>query len=311
MVLACLLGLAAPAGSAQTSAPAASEGQWVGLISFRGTTAQTDQVFRGGFSFTSAGGEVEGTFQWGGGVTQIGGVVSGPATMPRFDLTSVVSNRVDIPDVSGGGEVLLTASTCERLEGTGVNIDVEMMGRASVSEMVWWAVRGEATSDPAAFFEAVEALQLQVGDLIDSLDLGAAIADGGIEGRIEPMLAEAERLAAAMDRSEGCGLEFYRAVIAAEVARLVDYLLANPDLDAFTVGQVLLTAVRAGVIGSGADAAGAELETAAQALLAKRIASAAAAENTVELEIWSLIAEDMGWEDLANDALLALVRIGS
>ncbi|MDR9451166.1 MAG: hypothetical protein RI637_08115, partial [Acidimicrobiia bacterium] len=102
VALACLLALVVPAASAQTPELRAAEGEWVGFISFRGTTAQTDQSFRGGFEFASAGGEVEGTFQWGGGVTQIGGVVSGPDTIPRFDLTSVMSNGVDIPDVTGG-----------------------------------------------------------------------------------------------------------------------------------------------------------------------------------------------------------------
>jgi hypothetical protein len=309
--LAVLLALAVPAASAQTPELRAAEGDWVGYISFRGTTAQTDQTPRGGFEFTSAGAEVEGTFHWGAGVTQIGGVVSGPDTMPRFDLTTVVSNGVDIPDVTGGGEILFTAASCERLEGTGVNIDVEMMGAAEISEIVWWAVRGEAASDPAAFFEAFEALQVKVGDLLKSLEGGAVIAGGGIGGQIEPLLAEAETLAAQLSRAEGCGLEFYRSVIAAEVQRLVDYILANPDVDVFTLGQVLLAAVRAGVIGSGSAADSAGLEGAAQSLLADRIAAAADAEDVVELEVLSWMAEDLGWEDLAYDAIVALVRIGS
>lgn len=72
-------------------------------------------------------------------------------------------------------------------------------------------------------------------------------------------------------------------MIAAEVLRLVDYILANPDVDVFTLGQVLLVAVRAGVIGSGSDGASADIEVAAQALLSERIAAAAEAEDVVEL----------------------------
>ena len=304
-----LLTLTVPA-SAQTSELRAAEGEWVGFISFRGVTAQSDLRFRGNFEFASTGGEVEGTFQWGAGVTQIGGVVSGSDTRPRFDLTSVVSNGVDIPDVSGGGGILLTAATCERLEGTGVDIDVEMMGRADIGEIVWWAVRGEASSDPAAFFEALEDLQDEVSALLDSLDAGAVIAGGGIVGRLEPLLAEAESLAARLDRTESCGLEFYRSIVADEVARLLEYVLDNPEVDVFTLAQVLLAALRAGVFGAGAESADAGLEAAAQGLVADRIASAEAAENVVELEILSLVAEDLGWEDLATEAVLALIRIG-
>ena len=311
VALACLLALVAPGASAQTPEATAAEGDWVGFISFRGSTGQTDQSFRGGFEFSSRAGAVAGTFQWGGGTTQIGGVVSGPDTMPRFDLTSVVSNGQSISDVSGGGEVMFTAASCERLEGTGVNIDVELMGRADISEIVWWAVRGEAASDPAAFFEAFEALQVKVGDLLKALEAGAVIAGGGIVGQLEPLLLEAETLAAKLGRSDGCGLELYRSVIAAEVQRIVDYILSNPDVDVFTLGQVLLSALRAGVIGSATEPVDGGIDAAAQGLLAARIAAAAEAENVAELEILSLIAEDMGWEDLAYDAIIALVRIGS
>lgn len=309
--LACLVALIVPTASAQTSELRAVEGDWNGSISFVGATAQTVQPFRGGFEFTSAGGQVEGTFNWGGGVTQIEGVVAGPDTMPRFNLTSVVSNGVAISDVAGGGEIMLTAATCERLEGTGVNIDVETMGRAEIGAIVWWAIRGEAASDPAAFFEAFEALQIKVGDLLKSFDAGAVIAGGGIVGQIEPLLTEAETLAAELGRTDGCGLEFYRSVIAAEVGRLLDFVLNNPDVNAFTLGQVFLMAVRAGVFGSGGETASADVEVAAHGLLAERIAAAIEAGNNSELEVLGLIAEDMGWIDLADEALFALVRIGS
>ncbi len=307
--LACLLAMLAPAAAAQTSELRAGEGEWVGFISFRGEAGRVDQMFRGGFEFNSAGGALDGDFQWGGGVVQIGGVVNGPDTMPRFDLTSVVSNGEAVPDVSGGGEIQLTAASCERLEGTGVNIDVAIMGRAEISQIVWWAVRGNAASDPAAFFTAFEALQIKVGDLLKALDGTAVITGGGIIGQLEPLLTEAETLAARLARAEGCGLEFYRSVIAAEVGRLLEFVLTNPEVDVFTLGQVFLSALRAGVFGSGSEATG-SLESAAQGLLAERIAAAGAAEDVIELEILGLIAEDMGWADQANDALAALARIG-
>lgn len=309
IALAVVMTMLAPAASAQNDGMRAAEGEWVGFISFRGATARTDLPFRGGFEFTSAGGEVDGTFQWGSGAIQIGGLISGPDTMPSFDLTSVVSNGVDIPDVAGGGEILLTDATCERLEGTGVNIDVEMMGSADVSQIVWWAVRRGATFDPSAFFEAFEALQTTIGDLLKSLEAGAVIAGGGIVGQIEPLLADAETLAAELGRVDVCGLEFYRSVIAAEVERLLDFVLTSPDVDVFTLGQVLLMAVRAGVIGSGAETINTAVEADVQELLAERIAAAIAASDPTELEVLGLIAEDLGLEDLADQVLSALVEM--
>jgi hypothetical protein len=94
------------------------------------------------------------------------------------------------------------------------------------------------------------------------------------------------------------------------VARLVDFLLANPDLDVFTMGQILLSAVRAGVIGSGSEAGSGDVEAALQGLFADRIAAARQTESVSELEILLFIAEDLGWDDLAYDALAALVAIG-
>ena len=99
-------------------------------------------------------------------------------------------------------------------------------------------------------------------------------------------------------------------MIAAEVSRLIDFIVANPDVGVFTLGQILLTAVRAGLIGSGAEAANPEVELAAYGVLEQRIDAAIEADDVVELEILALIAEDLGWEDLELEALLALIRIG-
>lgn len=131
--------------------------------------------------------------------------------------------------------------------GDRTNIDVENMGAADISEIVWWASLGDAASDPAAFFDALEALRFDVSGIITDLEAGRVLI-GGITGQLEPALARAETLAAQLDRTEGCGIEFYRSVIADEVGRLLDYVLSNDDLSALQVGWVLLAAVRAGVI---------------------------------------------------------------
>ncbi len=291
-----------------TSAPAsdfrAEPGDWSGFVSFLGGGL----AFRGTFSFASADGEVDGTFGWSGPGVVIGGVVSGPDDMPRFDLTSVVSGGVDIADVSGGGEIEFTVATCERLEGTGVNIDVAQM--VDIGSIVWWAVRTDTASDLGPFFDSLDSLRTEVNDIIDSLERGSVILGGGVVGRIEPLLVDAEALASQLDRTEGCGTEFYRSVIASQVERLLLHVLANPDVDVFTLGQVLLTAVRGGVIGSGSESDQSVLDGAAQELVADRIASAAESGNVPELEVLSWIAEDLGWDELAYEAVAALVRIG-
>lgn len=295
--------LAVAPASAQTRGLRAVDGDWSGFVSFVGGGIP----FQGAFEFASAGGEVAGSFGWSGGTIVVGGVVSGPDTMPRFDLTSVVRGGVDVPDVSGGGEIEFTAATCERLEGTGVNIDVAQM--VDVGSIVWWAVRTDTASDLGPFFESVDTLRVEVNEVIDSLGSGAVVLGGGVFGRIEPLVAEAEALASELDRTENCGIEFYRSVVASEVERLLLFAFSSPDIDVFTLGQILLTAVRAGVIGSGSDTGGGLLDAAAYDAVAGRIVEASAAGDIGELEILSVIADDMGWEDLETEAIVALMRI--
>lgn len=98
-------------------------------------------------------------------------------------------------------------------------------------------------------------------------------------------------------------------MIAAEVSRLIDAILANPDVGVYNLGQILLTAVRVGLIGG--EAANPEVELAAHEVLAQRIQAAIEAEDFTELEILSLIAEDLGWDDLLYEAIYALIRIAS
>lgn len=306
VLLAVLVLLAAlvPAASAQTGELRAGEGEWAGHVSF----VSGGIPFRGSFQFTSVAGEVEGSFGWAGEGVSVGGVVTGPDTMPRFDLTSVVSNGIDVPDVSGGGEIMFTAGTCERLEGTGVNIDVAQM--VDVASIVWWAVRTTSTPDVDPFLDAYDALRLEVAGVLATLEAGGAVLGGGVFERIEPLLAEAERLAAQLQRTEGCGLEFYRSIVAIEVEQLLDHLFANPDVDEFLLAQILLTAARAGVIGSGNEAGPGEADLAAQALLEARIADAIEAADPTDLLVLALIAEDLGWDDLAADARFALEAVG-
>lgn len=288
-----------PAASAQTDPFRAEEGDWSGFVAFTGG----GMPFRGSFAFNSAGGEVDGTFQWAGPSVQIGGVVSGPDTMPRFDLTSVVSGGIDVPDVSGGGEIMFTAATCERLEGTGVNIDVAQM--VEIGSIVWWAVRSQSTADVEPFFEALQALREEVGEVLGNLEAGI-VTVGGIFDRVVPSLAEAERLASQLARSEGCGGEFYRSLLASEVEQLLLYVLANPDLNAFLLGQVLVTALRAGVIGSGSATSDGVLETATRDLIEVRVFTAIEEANATELLLLGAMAEDLGWDDLAADIQFAL-----
>lgn len=290
--------------AAQSDELRAVEGEWVGAISFIGVglTGNTYET-AGDFAFVSAGGSLEGTFQWSTVGTQIAGAVTGPDTRPRFELTSVISNGTPIPDVRGGGEVELLVATCERLEGTGrpdpgipVSQDVE-----------WWALRRDATgaADPGAFFDALGTLQSEVGLTIDDLESGRVILTAAFAD-LEAAIADAERIGAQLDRTEGCGLEFYRSLVAAQVRRLLDVLFADSDIPAHRVSLVLGMAVRAGLLGSGAEGGNPDLEAAARTLLEQRIADASDENDATGLTYLALIAEDLGYDDLAAQAQTAM-----
>ncbi|KAA3637220.1 MAG: hypothetical protein DWP92_08240 [Armatimonadetes bacterium] len=299
-----------PVATAQPSEISAGEGDWVGFVSFTGSSINgVPYSFRGSFGFSSVGGELDGVFGWSGGDVAMEGVVSGPASMPRFELTGGVSRGVTLTDVSGGGEIQFTTSTCERLEGIGVNWDQVFAGAATITDVVWWAVRdGAATTDPGAFFEAVESLRIEISDIVRSLEAGVAVAS--VADRVEPLIADAERLASSLNRSDGCGLAFYRSVIAAEVLQLVDFVLSDPTVGVLTFAQVMLMAVRTGVVGSGSETGGDSVETRARDAMAARIASAIATENAAQLDILARLASDMGWEDLEREAIIGIVEVG-
>lgn len=295
VALALVLGLV-PTASGQTSPMRAADGQWTGYVSFVGNGIS----FRGSFEFESAGGQLDGSFGWAGADVTVGGVVSGPDTRPRFDITSIVSSGIDVPDASGGGEIEFTAATCERLEGDGVFIDVS--GRVDISSTVWWAVRRGTSPDVQPFFEALDALRQDVSDILDSLESGAIVV-GGVYHRLLPSLIDAEELASQLARSEGCGEEFYRSVITSEVERLFLFALANPDIDVFTFGQLMITAARAGVIGSGNESGG--LDDYARDAFDARLFKAIEDADSTELLMLAAIAEDLGWDQLAADAVFA------
>ena len=164
MLVASLMAVGvAPAGG-QGGELRAAEGTWLGRVSFVGNGIP----FRGAFQFQSAAGQVDGDFEWAGGGAVLGGVVTGPDTMPQFILNYGTSRGIDIPDVTGGGEIQFLRATCERLEGIGVNI----AGRQTLTDIEWWAIREGATEDPEAFFDALESLQTEVNLLIDDLETG-------------------------------------------------------------------------------------------------------------------------------------------
>jgi hypothetical protein len=179
-----------------------------------------------------------------------------------------------------------------------------------VSSIEWWAIRTTSAPDIRSFLDAYDSLRQEVADVLATLEMGGVVLGGGVLERIEPLLAAAERLAAQLSRAEGCGIEFYRSIIASEVGQIFDYLLANPDVNEFVLAQILLTAARAGLIGGGDEAGSTGNDAAAQALLEARILGAIEAADPVELLFLGLIAEDLGWDDLAADARFALEAMG-
>lgn len=305
-----VIGAGVPSATAQPAGIAAGEGDWVGFVSFTGagpTGPAWD--FRGSFTFSSNAGELDGAFGWSASDVSMEGIVTGPATMPRFSLTGGTSRGVVLTDVSGGGEIQFTAATCERLEGVGVNWDQVFPGAATITNAVWWAVRDGSATDPGVFFDSVESLSGEIDAIMDSLDAGAAVAD--VMGRIEPLLTDAERVASTLNRTEGCGLGFYRSVIATEIGRFVEYVLGNPGVGVLLFAQVVLMAVRTGLIGAGAETGGDTIEAQAMAAVAERIQSAIAAGDPIALDILAGLAADLGWDDLEREAILGIVEVGS
>jgi hypothetical protein len=92
-------------------------------------------------------------------------------------------------------------------------------------------------------------------------------------------------------------------VIASEVERLLLFALNNPDINVFDFGQLMVTSARASVIGSGNEAGG--LDEVARGAFETRLNAAVEAADTTELLILGALAGDLGWEDLAQDALFA------
>lgn len=298
-----------PPAVAQPSGLEAGEGDWVGYVSFNaGSASGAGYFFRGGFEFSSQDGELDGTFGWSGNDVTMQGVVTGPSSMPRFSITGGVSQGVTLTDVSGGGEIVFTASTCERLEGMGVNWDQVLPGSVTISDAVWWAVRNDVVSDPGAFFDSVVALSTELNAILADFWSGAPIGD--VLPRIEPLMSDAEDLAAMLNRTDGCGLAFYRSVIGAELQRFVDRVLEMPGVPAYVFGQVMMISVRAGLLGAGAESGGGSLEARAMAAMADRIAVAIAEEDTVELVMLAAIAADLAWSELETEATLGLVEVG-
>ena len=261
-------------------------------------------AFAGGFEFVSGSGTVDGSFGWAGGGAQIGGVVSGPDTMPVFTLTDVVSRGIVVDDVSGGGEIELRHSSCERLEGVGVNIQ----GPISPVDQVWWALRSGAAPEPTAFFEALEALRLETTLLVDDIVAGRVIIVD-VYAELESRIAEAERLASELDRTAGCGDEFYRSIIALEVERLLFFVLSGADVDAFTFAQIMLATVRSGSV-SGSGPLAADLLFEAREAFNDRLADAIDSGDVVELVILGAVAEQIGWTDEAGAAAEILELLG-
>ncbi len=274
----------------------AAEGDWVGQVSF----VNNGIAFAGGFEFASAGGSVEGSFGWAGGGAQISGVVSGPDTMPVFTLTDVISLGEVIDDVTGGGEIELSHASCERLEGRGVNIQAGI----EPSEQVWWAMRLGAAPEPETFFDALQTLQLETRLLVDDIVEGRIIIVD-VYAELESKIGEAERLAAELDRTAGCGDDFYRSLIAFEVERLLFFVLSGADIDVFTFAQIILATVRSGTV-SGSGPLAADLLFEARAAFNDRLADAFDAGDEIEIIILGAVAEQLGWTDEASAAAAVL-----
>lgn len=310
IVLLGVLAVSAPASGSQVAELEAGEGSWAGTVSFVGSSGGVTAAFSGGFDMVVfADGSVEGTFGWSraGASPIISGVIVGTASDIVFEITSVISNGVAIPDASGSGEVELTFVLCERIEGTAGRLDTS----AVVTNIVWWAVRDAAASASPGFLDATQELRVELNELIRTFEATGAIAFD----ELEVLLDEAEMLAAALPRTPQCGGDaFYRSIIAPELTQLLlAVALADPSVvDAATFERVVYAAARAGLIGfnpSVPSAAG--LTSATLFGLDDRIEAAADSGDAESLEVYLTLAVMFGWTDQEAAAREALAEVGS
>lgn len=277
-------------------------GEWEGVISFFGDTGTARGDFEGSFRLQVADGGAGGDFDWQGIVNtdaagdvavSIVGEISGAADSPLFVLTGGTSGGIAIPDPTGQGNIVLTAVTCESIEGTAQNITTA----AQISEIEWFAVRAGAPIAAGTFFDDLTTLRLETTMLLGEIgrsptaDLVATIND--LAGTAEVLLAE-------LERTPECQAFHFRSLIASQVERLLAEVLADRSLaDAATFADLVILGLRAGAWGPGAADVGAiDLEVAIIAEIEARVDEALAAGDEAELLELAWLAYLLGLESI-------------
>ena len=287
----CVLALgAASVPAAGQPAHRIEPGAWRGFVSF-----QTEAgAFRGGFDVSSSGGSLDGVFSWSGPAT-ISGVISGRNTRPVFDVTQAVSGGTVIDDASGRGEVRLTHTSCERVEGVAENVEARRF--VEFDSVVWFAVRDGAVPDPTDtfnFFDAVEDLRAQTRSVVDDLRNQVLVSEDAVE-RLLLAHTAAERTASALARFDGCPDDgLYRSLIAAEVLPVLQALAADETLPLFVWARLVLRLGNAGIVGAG--------DVSLRSIFEARLETAIADGDVTALDALSGVASMLGWRDLARRA---------
>lgn len=292
----CMLALGATAmPAAAQPGPRIGQGSWTGYVSFSTEVG----VFRGGFDIVSVGGTLDGVFSWTGPAT-IAGEISGPDTRPRFDVTQASSGGVIIRDASGSGEVRLTHTTCERVEGVAENIEAAQF--IDFGTVVWFAVRDGVMPDVTSFFDTIELLRQRAGEIAEDLANNVAATEATLLG-LGILVREAEELASRAARFDECSdLGEYRSVIAAELAPILEALAANTELFAVEWARVVLNLSMDGIIDGDA-------EVALRENLSLRLENAVLDDDLLAIELLGGLADLMGWFDLADAADLLLEEL--
>lgn len=315
-LLATLLGPTAVAqedGTEKTQGPIPA-GSWVGFTDFRGMTRNADISPEGTFTLEAGSGSVSGEFAWFGIAStslagpvsvDIAGVLSGTTDVVEFTITSVVANGISAPGPDlGGGAMVWTLVTCERVEGAPTRVDT----RADVSEVRFWAIRNEAERDPAELFATVKQLQAEIDEVQEGFETGSKSPDA-LLFQLETLIATAEAASAELLRDPDCVDAFYQSVLAREFARLLKWALAEARLGGIEdalIQTIALMSVRAGILSPAGEYYNDALDADLRALVAERIDEAIGLSDQEALLSWWSVADLLGYDLLAEVALQVL-----
>jgi hypothetical protein len=289
-------------------------GDWVGVITFFGDTGTASGGFEGSFELQSAGGAATGQFGWEGLVATaaagdvfvtITGEIGGDTTSPLLTITGGTSGGSPIPDVSGGGNLVITGTSCNGISGRGANWGTA----ARITDDDWYAVRAGAAIVGGSFLPDLRALRL---DAIETVQLLGQRDTSVLTARINRLVSDATQLLLQLNRGPECQRAEFRSLIGSAVEDLVKAILEDPSLaNAAEYADVVLLALSAGTWGPGAtDPDAFDLEVAIIDDFNRRVDDALATADVVSLVHLESLAYALGFTEVRARIATALDAVG-